>query len=319
MFEKLEEVDARYQELGALLCNPEVIGNRDKYLALSKERADLTELVETYREYRKALTQPEENKELLGDPELRDLARQELEADRALIEQLAEKLKVLLLPRDPNDDKNVILEIRAGTGGEEAALFAADLFRMYTRYAERNGWKVEVLSSQPERLGRLQGGDRAHRRRQGLQPAQVRERRAPRAARAGDRGAGPHPHLGRDRGRAARGRGGRRQDRREGPARSTSCAPAGPAARASTPPTPPCASRTCRRASWSLPGREVAAQEQGQGDEDPALAAARGRAGAAGRRAQPRSGARRSAAATAPRRSAPTTSRRTASPTTASA
>jgi peptide chain release factor 1 len=147
MFEKLEEVEARYQELDALLCSPEVINNRERFLALSKERADLTELVETYREYRDAQARTAENRELLSDPELRELARQELEADRDLIERLTDKLKLLLLPRDPNDDKNVLLEIRGGTGGEEASLFAADLYRLYTRYAERNGWKVEVLST----------------------------------------------------------------------------------------------------------------------------------------------------------------------------
>jgi peptide chain release factor 1 len=147
MFEKLEDVEARYLELDALLCSPDVIGNRERYLSLSKEHADLTELVETYREYRAAQNRIADNRELLSDPELRELARQELDADRAAIERLTEKLKLLLLPRDPNDDKNVLLEIRGGTGGEEASLFAGDLFRLYSRYAERNNWRVELLSS----------------------------------------------------------------------------------------------------------------------------------------------------------------------------
>ncbi len=170
MFEKLEEVEARYRELDALLCTPEVIGNREKFQSLSKEHADLTELVETYRQYRQALTRTEENKELLSDPELRDLARQELEADRLVIERLTEQLKVLLLPRDKNDDKNVLLEIRGGTGGEEASLFAAELYRLYTRFAERNGWKVEVLSSSPSSSGGVKelvaliAGDRVYSR-----------------------------------------------------------------------------------------------------------------------------------------------------------
>ena len=147
MFEKLEEVEAHYTELDKLLCSPEIIGNRERFLSLSRERSELSELVETYREYRLALARSDDNKELLSDPEFRDLARQELEADRAAIERLEEKLKLLLLPRDPLDDKNVLLEIRGGTGGEEASLFAAELYRLYTRFAERNGWKVEVLSS----------------------------------------------------------------------------------------------------------------------------------------------------------------------------
>jgi peptide chain release factor 1 len=146
MFEKLEEVEARYQRLDGELCSPETISNREKYLRLSKERADLQELVEAYREYRQVQQRMAENQDLLADPELRDLAREELESDKVLEEKLTEKLKVLLLPRDPNDERNVLLEIRGGTGGEEASLFAADLYRMYSRFAERNGWKTEILS-----------------------------------------------------------------------------------------------------------------------------------------------------------------------------
>jgi peptide chain release factor 1 len=146
MFDKLQEVEARYDELDGLLCDPEVITDRERYQNLAKERADLVELVETYRRYRATQERLEDNKSLLGDPELKELARQEIEEDREELERLEGKLKVLLLPKDPNDEKDVILEIRAGTGGEEAALFGADLFRLYTRYAERNRWKVEVLS-----------------------------------------------------------------------------------------------------------------------------------------------------------------------------
>ncbi len=116
------------------------------------------------------------------------------------------ELQTQLLPRDPNDERNVFLEIRAGTGGDESALFAGDLFRMYTRYAERNRWQVESCREVAERAGRLQGSDRAHRRAGRLFQAQVRVRRAPRAARAGDRGAGPHPYLGVHGGGDARGR-----------------------------------------------------------------------------------------------------------------
>lgn len=146
MFEKLQDVEARYEELDSLLCNPEVLTNREQHLRFAKERADLQELVETYRCYRQTEQRIADNKVLLNDPELRDLAREELEQDKIAFEQLTDKLKILLLPKDPNDDKNVLLEIRGGTGGEEASLFAADLYRLYTRYAERNNWKTEVLS-----------------------------------------------------------------------------------------------------------------------------------------------------------------------------
>jgi peptide chain release factor 1 len=146
MFEKLKDVETRYVELNGLLCEPEVISNRDQYLKLTKERAEIADVVETYREVRDAEERIAENKEMMGDPEMRDLAKEELEADRAKLVKLSDRLKVLLLPRDPNDDKNILLEIRAGTGGEEAALFAADLFRLYGRYAERNNWKTEILT-----------------------------------------------------------------------------------------------------------------------------------------------------------------------------
>jgi peptide chain release factor 1 len=146
MFDKLQEVEVRFDELGEKLCEPEVIGNREQYQRLSKERADLTELVETYRQYREVVQRIADNKELLGDPELKELAKEELEQDRETRQRLEDQLKVLLLPRDPNDDKDILLEIRAGTGGQEAALFAADLFRMYGRYAERHRWKSDILS-----------------------------------------------------------------------------------------------------------------------------------------------------------------------------
>ncbi len=131
------------------------------------------------------------------------------------ITQMEEDLKILLLPKDPLDDKDVVLEIRAGTGGDEASLFAAEVFRMYTRYAETQRWKVEVTSEQ--RIGgrRPEGSSRARQRQQGLQQAEVRKRRAPRAARPGDRAAGPRPHFRHHRRRAARSRRSRSQGRRE--------------------------------------------------------------------------------------------------------
>ena len=116
------------------------------------------------------------------------------------MEQLEIDLQKMLLPKDPNDERNIFLEIRAGTGGDESALFAGDLLRMYTRFAERNRWQVEMVSRVAFRARRLQGSDRAHRRPRRLFQAQVRIRRPPRAARAGHRNAGPHPHLGLHRG-----------------------------------------------------------------------------------------------------------------------
>ncbi|MCC6750722.1 MAG: peptide chain release factor 1 [Deltaproteobacteria bacterium] len=146
MFDKLAEVEDRYQTLNGLLCDPQVIGNRDQFQRYSKEHADLAELVAAYREYRQTNLRIAENKELLNDPEFRDMAREELDRDRRRIEELEEAIKILLLPKDPNDERNVLLEVRAGTGGEEASLFAGDLYRMYMRFAERQRWRWEVLS-----------------------------------------------------------------------------------------------------------------------------------------------------------------------------
>ncbi len=151
MFAQLREVEARYQELEQLLSDPAVLGKPGVYQKYAKEHADLSELVDTYRRYDKTLRRIEEDQVLLkdSDAEMRELAREELPQLKQEQQSLEERLKVLLLPRDPNDEKNVLLEIRAGTGGDEAALFAEDLFRMYARFAENSGWKVEVMSSTP--------------------------------------------------------------------------------------------------------------------------------------------------------------------------
>jgi peptide chain release factor 1 len=144
MLKRLDEVEKRYEEIERILSNPQ-IGVEEIHL-YSKERADIADIVETYREYKRTLEEIEKNKPLLEDKELGELAKEEITALEAKKLKLEERLLILLLPKDPNDSKNVFLEIRAGTGGEEAALFAADLFRMYSRYAERNGWKVEIMS-----------------------------------------------------------------------------------------------------------------------------------------------------------------------------
>jgi peptide chain release factor 1 len=155
MFQKLEDVEQRYVELEASLIDPAVIGNRKEYARLAKERSDLEQIVHRYREWKKLSAEIEGHKALLEehDAEIRELAKAELPALRDQLGELEEDLKRLLLPRDPNDDRNVIVEIRAGTGGEEASLFAAELFRMYGRYAEEQGWRVETMSASPTGLG----------------------------------------------------------------------------------------------------------------------------------------------------------------------
>jgi peptide chain release factor 1 len=146
---KLESLRARHDELGDLLCQPAVVSDSARFVKLSRERGELSPLVEAYERYRKLERQIAEDKEALNDPELREMALEELpglERDFAACE---EEISFLLLPKDPNDARNTVLEIRSGTGGEEAALFAADLFRMYGRYAEQKGWQVQILSSSP--------------------------------------------------------------------------------------------------------------------------------------------------------------------------
>ncbi|GFO65309.1 peptide chain release factor 1 [Geomonas paludis] len=156
MFDKIADLETRFGELESLLSDPEVLANQVEFRKLSKEHAGLTELIAAYREYKKVLSDIEGNKELLKEPdqEMREMAQAELETLEERREQLESEIQVLLLPKDPNDDKSVVLEIRAGTGGDESALFAGDLFRMYSRFAETNRWKVEVISaSESERGG----------------------------------------------------------------------------------------------------------------------------------------------------------------------
>jgi len=149
MFKKLKDTENRYEELERKLGDPAVVSNRAEFQRCAKEHADLRELVETFREYEGEKAQLEECQRILreNDEELKEIARDELPQLREKIAALEGRLKILMIPRDPNDEKNVILEIRAGTGGDEAALFAADLCRMYARYAESANWKVDILSS----------------------------------------------------------------------------------------------------------------------------------------------------------------------------
>jgi peptide chain release factor 1 len=157
MFDKLAAVETRYVELERLLSDPEVIARRAEFLRLTKERAGIEDLVAAYRRYQKVAADLEANRPLLEekDAELKAMAREEATRLTAEKDALSAQLRLLLLPKDPNDDKNIVLEVRGGTGGEEAALFAADLFRMYARYAERHRWKLEILSSSESSSGGL--------------------------------------------------------------------------------------------------------------------------------------------------------------------
>jgi len=155
MLNKLEEVVDRFREIEGLLADPAVVKDQSRYRALAKEHADLVDLANVYQHYCRVKEEIASSQELLRDPdpEVRDMAQAEiaeLEAQRAALQ---EELKVMLLPKDPNDQRNVIIEVRAGTGGDEAALFAGDLFRMYCRYADRQGWKVELLSTAEAEVG----------------------------------------------------------------------------------------------------------------------------------------------------------------------
>jgi peptide chain release factor 1 len=149
MFKKLKDIENRYEMLEKKLGDPSVVSNRGEYQKCAKEHADLRELVETFREYERVKAHLEEGQGILreNDDELKEIAKEELPLLRERIFALEGRLKILMIPRDPNDEKNVILEIRAGTGGDEAGLFAADLYRMYARYAEGANWKVDILSS----------------------------------------------------------------------------------------------------------------------------------------------------------------------------
>jgi len=150
---KLDSLEARLEELNRLLSAEEATRDMDAFRRLSREHAEVAGKVELYGRYRKAERDAREAREMAGDPSMKALADEELKAAQAAMHRLEAELQAALLPRDPNDDKNLFLEIRAGTGGDESALFAGDLFRMYTRYAERQGWQVELISESPSELG----------------------------------------------------------------------------------------------------------------------------------------------------------------------
>src|SRR6201997_1486872 len=158
MFERLDQIEARYEELTQALASPDIVNDSARYQKTAKAHSEITSVVEKYREYKDLTRGIAESKAVLADekdPEMRAYAQEELDRLQGRVSGVEEELKVLLLPKDPNDEKNIILEIRAGTGGDEATLFAAEIFRMYTRYAETQRWKVEVLSSSESSAGGL--------------------------------------------------------------------------------------------------------------------------------------------------------------------
>ena len=159
MWEKLKQIARRYDEIGELLEVPEIYADPKKLRALTREQKELSAVVETYRAYQKCEDDIVQALELVSDPELKDMAQEELNTAKAEKERLFDELRVLLLPRDPNDDKNVIVEIRGGVGGEESALFAADLYRMYAMYAEKRGYRVELLNYNDTELGGVKEAD----------------------------------------------------------------------------------------------------------------------------------------------------------------
>ncbi len=153
MFQKLEDVEKKYDELTKKISDPEVIARTSEWQRYMKEHASLEDVVLKYREYKKAKQDFEEAKQMASDKELKELAELEMDELREKIPQLEEELKILLIPKDPDDDKNIICEIRAGAGGEEAALFAGTLFRMYTMYAEMKHWKIDILNENETEMG----------------------------------------------------------------------------------------------------------------------------------------------------------------------
>jgi peptide chain release factor 1 len=158
MFERLDQIEARYEELTAALASPDIVNDSSKYQKTAKAHSEIAPIVEKYREFKDLTRGIADSKAMLvdeKDPDMRAYAQEELNKLEPRVSAIEEELKVLLLPKDPNDEKNIILEIRAGTGGDEATLFAAEIFRMYTRYAETKKWKVEILSSSDSSAGGL--------------------------------------------------------------------------------------------------------------------------------------------------------------------
>ena len=153
MFDRLAQMEARYESLSRDMSDPDLVNDQKKYQAIAKEHRDMEPIIERYREYIKVTNGIAEAKAMLSDPDLKEMAQEELDSLQPQVEPIAGALKVLLLPKDPKDDKNIIIELRAGTGGDEAALFVAEMFRLYLRFAEQHKWKVQVMSESESGIG----------------------------------------------------------------------------------------------------------------------------------------------------------------------
>ena len=156
MFDRLEDTLRRYEDVTAELGNPDIVNDQEKFRKYMKEQSNLAPIVEAYTEYKASKQNIEDSLQMISeesDEELLEMAREELADSKKKVEELEKKLKILLLPKDPNDDKDIVVEIRAGAGGEEAALFAAELFRMYSHYADTKGWKIEVVNADETGIG----------------------------------------------------------------------------------------------------------------------------------------------------------------------
>ena len=252
----LSEIERRYNELDHLMADPEHATDPNRLMELGRERAELDEIVSAFRELKQTDGAIADAEVLASDEdrEMAELAAEELKSLRPERDELVRRVRALLVPKDPNDDKNVIVEIRAGTGGDEAALFAADLFRMYTRYAERQRWKVEVALRDRDRRRRL---PRSHLR--GLRDEAPTATCATRAASTASSACRPPRARAGSTPRPPASRCCRRRKRSTSRSTTTTCgststARPGTAARASTRPTRPCGSRTCRP-GWSSPAR----------------------------------------------------------------
>ena len=195
---RLDNLQDRFEELIALLSDSDIIADQNRFRRLSREYAELEPVVECYREYRQVQDNLKDTRTMLlnPDPDLRVMIEEEVAAAQARIESLERELQILLLPGDPDDANNVFLEIRAGTGGDEAAIFAGDLFRMYSRYAESRCWKIEILSENPGEHGRLQGDHYPGCGTGCVCLAQVRVWRSPGSARTGNGVAGQDSYIG---------------------------------------------------------------------------------------------------------------------------
>ena len=203
MLKKLDWVHPRMEELGMLLSDPAVVQDQEKWRALMREHSQLEPLDQAVRRYAELEDAQKQARALLDDPDMAEMAKEELAELERRLAATRREIQLLLLPKDPNAERNVVMEIRGGAGGEEAALFGAMLMRMYMRYAERHGWKTEMLEASMTELGgfRHHGGRR-------VQPPEIRERRAPRSAHPGDGEQRQAADLHRDGRRAARGGGG---------------------------------------------------------------------------------------------------------------